>query len=651
MGSGKGGAVTRLATVVLFAALLPASAAAQDPPDSVQAAADTLPPDSTQVSDSLAAALAGADSLAAEEDSTPPPPILPALPDPTPEGYLTGIREWDSRELMGTRAQTLWELLADIPGLVAVRSGDYGAAAAVFPVGYSGGGLRLYYDGAEHLPLEGSVPDLTRIPVSGLGGVRVVRRPGGLDVHLSRSVHTDVRPMSLIEAGTGDLDTNLLRTTFSFPRAIRGKAAVALERLDTRGRDTPGAVTGGWLRYSAHRGDRAGISFELRRMGTERDVFTEAPGTVNRSDWTVQGRWAPVEGVLTEAWNTGASVVASDSLESFPYTAEARGQSGLRLSVGRGGLWGRATARFNEGEGIADRELTTELSAVSARWGGVSARTRRESWDEATGESFDLSAWATPISYMALFAEVGGGTRSVPYLKPLPPEPADSVPGVDPDTTVMDPDSLDAGPASRFTDRSGTRVGVRLSWRDIELAGAMVAVEADSIWPTQLLFDRGGLVLPQPRRQGWEITGRVPLWPDGLYFLGEVQLWETEDSTAIGSLYFPEHQYRGSFTFHRRFFPTGNFELWVDVGARGRAEMRVPQPARTPGAAPDSPEGVPSMVPFYQDWYFRLQMRVLSLSIFATVENLTYRRNNQDVPGRLLPITRGFYGVRWTFWN
>ena len=663
MGAGEGIVVIRLAAAVFLAVLLPGTAAAQDPPDSLRADPDSLEQqDSTGVADSVAVDSLGQDSLGVDSvsvDSIPPPPVLPTLPDPAPAGNLTGIWEWDRAALMGTRAQTLWELLADIPGLVSVRSGDYGAAATVFPAGHSGGGLRLYYDGAEHLPLEGSVADLARIPVSGLGGVRVIRRPGGVEVHLSRYAHASARPMSLIEAGTGDLDTNMLRATFSYPRALWGKMTLGLERLDTGGRDTPGAVTGGWLRYSLHRGDRAGLGFEYRRMGTERDVFTDEPGSVSRSDWAVQGRWAPVDGLLAEVWSTGASVVAGDSLEAFPYTAESRGQSGVRFSVGRGGLWGRATARFNDGEGVADHELAAELSAVWPRWGGVTARARRESWDEATGESFDLSAWVTPISYVAFFAEMGSGTRSVPYLKPLPPPEPDTLmedPGIgDPDTTMVDPDSVDTGPASRFTDRSGTRLGIRLAWRDIEVTGAMVSAEADSIWPTQLLFDRGGLVLPQPRRRGLEMTGRVPLWPRGLFFLGEVQLWEAEDSAAAGQLYFPEHQYRGSFTFHRQFFPTGNFELWVDVGARGRAEMKVPQPdplavgALAP--ATDEATGVPSVGPFYQDWYLRLQLRVLNLNIFATVENITFRRNNQDVPGRLLPITRGFYGVRWTFWN
>ncbi len=654
---------------VVAAALATGSLAAQDPPDTLQALPDSVAADSAALADSLVADSLPSDSTAL--DSLPPPPVLPTLPDPVPAGIPSGIWEWGRSELMGARGQTLWELLSEVPGLLTVRSGDFGAAVAVFPVGYSGGGVRVYFDGVEHLPLEGSVPDLARIPLSGLERVRVVRRPGGLEVHLFRHVHADAEALTLVEAGTGDLDTNLLRATFSFPRVLAGKAAVAIERLDTRGSDMPGAVTGVWFRYSLHRGDRAGLRFETRRMATDRDAFTESPASVSRSDWTLQAVWAPAEGMLAEAWGTGASVSAGDSAAAFPFLAESRGQYAARLSAGRGPVWGRATARLNDGAGIASREVAAEVSAVSDRWGGVNARLRRESWDDLSGRAYDLSAWATPVPHLTLFAERGGGARSVPYLSPLPPEnPEDSAA-----VRQEDPDSTDAGPASRFTERGGTRLGVLARWRAIELSGARVEAEADSIWPTQLLFDRDGLVVPQPRRQGWELAGRLPLWPRGLHAVGEVQLWEAADSAEAPSeaLYFPDHVYRGSLSFHRVFRETGNFELWVDLGAQGRSPMNVPlgvppepdaaQARRTgriggigggsarQGGEDAEPMLVPDVVPFYQNWYFRLQMRFLTLNIFATVENLTLRRNNQDVPGRLLPGTRSFYGVRWTFRN
>ena len=139
-----------LAAAVLLP--LPPHASAQDPPDSLQVPRDSLQ-DSTAVADSLQEESAAADSV--ETDSVPPPPMFPTLPDPAPAGGITGIWEWDRTELLAARGQALWELLADIPGLLAIRSGDFGSAATVFPTGYAGGGLRLFYDGIEHLPLEG----------------------------------------------------------------------------------------------------------------------------------------------------------------------------------------------------------------------------------------------------------------------------------------------------------------------------------------------------------------------------------------------------------------------------------------------------------------------------------------------------------------
>ena len=451
------------------------------------------------------------------------------------------------------------------------------------------------------------------------------------------------------------------------PRALWGKASLAIERLDTQGREDPGAVTGGWFRYNLHRGDRGGVRFEYRRMASQRTDTTFTPSAATRSDWTVQGAWSLADGLLAETWATGASISSSDTAAAFPFAAEGRRQYGAKLAARRdgewGGVWGSATGRFNSGAGVADRELSAEASAAWARWGGVNGRVWHEAWDGSSGSGYDLRAWATPVSIwglsMDLFAERGAGRRSVPYLLPLP---------VEPDSSAAEADSVPAAPGSRFTDRTNTRYGLRLAWRGLEAEGARMHAEADSIWPTGLPFDRGGLVLPQAPRSGWEFGGRVPLWPKGLALRGTVQLWEPADAADAPSnaLYFPDHLYDAGLSFHRVFRASGNFELWVDLGAQGRAAMAVPRPERPPPADPaavspfpvgattageDEPEFVPSVVPFYQDWYFRLQMRILSLNVFLTIENLTLRENNQDVPGRLLPGTRSLYGVRWTMWN
>jgi hypothetical protein len=56
-------------------------------------------------------------------------------------------------------------------------------------------------------------------------------------------------------------------------------------------------------------------------------------------------------------------------------------------------------------------------------------------------------------------------------------------------------------------------------------------------------------------------------------------------------------------------------------------------------------------VPFYQNWYGHITARILTVRLFFTWENLAVRRNLQTFPGRLLPPTRSFFGLRWDLWN
>jgi len=41
----------------------------------------------------------------------------------------------------------------------------------------------------------------------------------------------------------------------------------------------------------------------------------------------------------------------------------------------------------------------------------------------------------------------------------------------------------------------------------------------------------------------------------------------------------------------------------------------------------------------------------VTVRLFFSWENLSVRRNLQDFPGRLLPVTRSFFGLRWDLWN
>lgn len=615
------------------ALVFPVVADAQEPPDSLPAA------DSVQLPDSLLAdSLQVADSAAA--DSLPPPPVLPRLRDARAVSGAPGVWEWTREALEGRRGHTVWELLTEIPGVVPIRSGDYGSPQTAFSSGQAGGGLRVFFDGIEHLPVEGSIPDLNRLPLSGLERVRVVRRATHLEVHLDRYEHADPRPFSYIEAGTGDLSTNLLRGVFSLPRAVQGKLAVGLERIDTRGRggNTPGAATLGWARYSIHHGDRAGLQAEVRNAATDRTDSLALPASVTRRDWTLRGLWSPTEATLLTAWAQSTSFSPKDSGDVLPSRDTDRRQFGFRAGAAAGDFRIDGTARLNQGDGLVEQEFAVDASWSHEGRHGVAVSAWRQSWDGESGTGIDGRAWVSPLPILQLFAEGGMGDRAVPWV---PLRPTGSVL----DSLLMRLEVNDPGP--RFTHQETVRAGAEVAWRGLRLRGSYVRTEADSVWPAGMPFDRGGPVLGLADRTGWEAEARLPLWPDGLAIQGGVHVWDRSDSVAY--LYMPEHGYHAALSFHNTYLPTGNFELWVDLGAQGRPEMTVPlafDAAETPTGSPEL-----AVVPFYQNWFFRLQMRIVSVNIFATIENLTLRSFNQDVPGNLLPRTRSLYGVRWPLWN
>lgn len=173
------------------------------------------------------------------------------------------------------------------------------------------------------------------------------------------------------------------------------------------------------------------------------------------------------------------------------------------------------------------------------------------------------------------------------------------------------------------------------------LSAAHVSLEADSLLPLGLAMDHGTAPLPGGKRSGWEAVATLPVpgFP-GLSIRGSYQEWDSAWS------YMPKRIYDGAFVYHNTFLPTGDLELWTRVGVRGHDPMDV-----RVMTASDSLGSVPASVPFYQSWYFHLQVRVVTVRAFIDWENFSIRRNLMDFPDRALPITRATYGIRWNLWN
>lgn len=645
----RAGALSQAPALVLVAALLAAfagPAAGQARPDSVRT--DTVPPQRA-LPDTAAPAAPGA-----QADSLPPDTIFYNLPDMARThgvGWREGVWSWDHQAILEAGATTLVDLLEQVPGIMALRAGDFGTPQAVTAFGLGGGRIRVLRDGYEVLPLEGGVADLARVGLAGVTRVRVERLPGEVRVYLETLRYDDGRPYSLIEAGTGDLNTNLFRGTFGAPQALKGSLALAMERADSRGPrgNEQGSMTGAWVRYALHRGDRAGVAVDFRRAGTDTQAEPYA-AKVSRSDLAVRGRIQITPSLSTEAYWGRATHKVEDPREAYLTEGGRRSQMGVRAVLEHEGVRADAAYRHFGGDGLPSARVDLGLGADRPEAGGFQVDLERSSWPGTSATLKNVTAWTRPVLGLSLFGAWSSGVagaRTGPVTHPLPPDTTTATG----DSATAAPDTTTPPPLFRLTDRTATRFGVQWSWKGMSLSGARLKLETDSLLPLGIEPDRGQPALAGGTRTGWEAWASIPMPLEGLRLEGYYQEWDQDWS------YLPKRTYQGALVFHRKYLASGNFEWWWSIGVRGYDPMSVRQVVDSTAAAPadGSSEEPPSVtlasVPFYQSWYGNLEVRIVTVRAFIRWENFTIRRNLQNFPDRLLPQTRAEYGIRWTMWN
>jgi hypothetical protein len=622
------------AAVLLLASAAPL--AGQEPRDTVPRP-DTLRLDTLRV-----------DTLVV--DSLPGPPdgpqedvpdslqvrTMPRLGGLAPGRPEAGALVWDRDGLLALPGFTLLELLERIPGLVPLRYGDYGAPEGVVGPGLTGGRIRVFIDGFESVPLDGSIPDLSRVSLGALSEVRVERAAGELRLHLTTLRPDDARPISLVEVGTGDLDTNFFRGTFLHPRALGGSIGVSLERLDTEGpgRDESGSRQAMWLRYGVHLGDRFGLAFELRR-GTGGAELEGIPPKATRTDWVVRGRAVVVDGLVAEAY-TGVGRIRSDPDSLTPLDGERR-QHGVRLGLAKEHVWARAEGRLLSGPKLPEVRVDLGVGGRLPGIAGAALDWSADGWAGRRVTARGVRAWTEPFFGVSAFGSYESGLRGARVF-----EPRDSLPSEDDlgegEEEEPEPEPEEPGPTHRIGDATTMRVGARVAVGPFDLVGAWLRTEVDSILPLGILADREGVPVPGDEVTGFEVSGRLAI-SHGFALVGSLLQWEDE------GVYRPRRVYQGGLDFHDVFYPTGNLEIWSGLQVEGRDPMLLP-------FVVGEGEGTTyQRVPFYQSWQFHLQIRIQTVRIFYRLENAFLRRNNQDVPDRILPSTRSMYGVRWVLWN
>ncbi len=592
--------------------------------------------------------LAKAKSDTTRADSTQADTIFYNLPRPegeVPAGWARGVWTWNGGEIQASGATTLAELVADVPGMVPLLGGDYGTPLGISAFGVGGGRVRVLRDGMDVLALEGGVADLARIGLGGIDRVRLERNPGEIVIRMQSYRYDDGRPYSLVEAGTGDLNTSYLRGTYADPTAFGGSIALSLERSDTRGPhgNEPGKRNGSWVRYELHRGNAAGLSVDLRRMSNQTSL-PDYPANSTRTDWEVRGSTRLGSAGVAEAYAGKSIYKVEDTRPLYSREGGSVAQEGLLASFAQKGLWARGAYRHFGGGGLPSSRMDLSVGGDGPP-GGFSAEIDRAGWPGKSTSARRVRAWTAPLfGILSAFGSWESGTygaRVGPVMAPpLPPDTSSTAPSL-PATPA---DSL--GTTFRVTDRTASRWGVQAVWRGLDLSWAGLRERADSLLPLGLAFDRAQPALPGGTRTGWEAVGSIPMPLHGLRLEGSLQQWNQAWS------YLPKRIYQGAFAFHNTFMKTHDLEIWARIGVRGRDPMSVRQ---VTDQTTDSITGLttPSLatVPFFQDWYGMLQIRVVTVRVFIAWDNFALRQNLQDIPGRILPATRAVYGVRWTMWN
>jgi hypothetical protein len=591
----------------------------------------------------------GQDTLAARPDTilpqdTIPPVDLPRIRSGPPTGWATASWSWDREDYMGARELTLLELIeTSAPGLLPLRGGDYGAPETVTALGFGGGRIRVFQDGMEWPSLDGGAPDLALIGLGGVEEVRVERGPGELRIHLESMRGKDPRPFSLVEAGTGDLDTNFFRGTFLHPRVVGGILGLALERVDSRGpfRREAGQRPGGWASWGRPIGSSLGVRLEVRR--SNRDVALSAfPIGFSRTDWVARARGHFLEDrVNAEVFAGSSSLSSADDQGIVPVNRDSR-QLGIRGAWETGPFWAGGALRFLGGDGLPSRSLEVEGGATSS-YGGFYGRLGSDHWGDDDVAALALHGWTPSLRGLSAFASYGTGTRGraiFPAYTPLPPQTQLPVDEEEDEEEEKVEAEEDGAFAYGLSDLTTLRAGAALSWRSLQLEGAWLRLEAGELPPLGLALDRAGPVTRGGTFNGWEARGHMPLPLGGFTLGGWVQRWNGE------ARYLPKMLYQGSIDFHDAFLPTRNLEVWGAFGVHGRTPMLVPSFQTPPGG-----RGEVVQVPYSQSWYADVQVRIITVHLFIRWENFTLRQNLQDFPGRVLPYTRAVYGVKWILWN
>jgi len=496
--------------------------------------------------------------------------------------------------------------------------------------------VRVFRDGFELFPMRGGVVDLSFIGLSGVEEVRVDRFLSEVHIRITSLEPSDVRPLSMIETGQGDFNTNLFRGMLLLPNALGGSVSFGIDRVDTRGSrgEESGVIQGASARYGRHWGDDATVFLEYRTLGVDRDTLY-TPGKLVRGDLSLRGSVRLGEGLVGAFGYLRSSLRPESGSGGLPVDSTIPSpdltQAVARLSLDRGTVRALAEGRWMDGRGAPSTSGRVGIGLERPEAGRLWAEGDFRKGDLESGWTTRLVAQTARFGGLSGFASLDQGevpTTETRFLAEVSPAEGDSA-GAEPSSPLF----------PGRTTRDGVRAGADFERWGVQVGGAWLRVEASESLPLGLTPDESPFVVGLTTLEGYEVTASVPLYFDGLSAGGMLTRWDEPEG-----MYLPDEQFSASVRYHNVFRENGVLELWLDGGAEGRSSMLVP-------GAPGGEEAITERVDHQINWFGRVQLRIATVRIFLNWDNLAYREMDADIPGRFLPSARALWGVRWTLWN
>jgi hypothetical protein len=581
------------------------------------------------VADSLRRAEARQDSIRAARaaDSIKAPVAAAELP---PLADIGRIYRWDRRELFGSGALTLNDLLERIPGVTTYQTG-WLASPQLAALGGDFGAIRVYLDGFELdglNPRAGTLRDLSTIPLWTLEEVRLERAAGEIRVHLQTWRARSTVASTRVDVATGDYETNTYRGYYGkrFDNgALLQAGAYQYATQDSRLGDADHLALfarAGWARgklslagtYYTLGVDRSQqLRLELTpvrsNLAPQDARYTQAYARLGYGSPSDNGLWAQLAaGQFEFKLTRGDSLVikplpnppgGSDTTVIRRDTTRTQPQYLAAVGYNLGVLGLSATARARN----VDGELFVSPSVrATANYGWALASVFAEQSALDSTLTTDATVRLVPLSFLSLSASVA---RRSPVM------------------------SADRPAAMTLRGELGLRLG-RL-W----LSGG--AIMRDTVVLTApIVFDTAFQPAGHGQQVGTFATVRGKFFGDlGLDVMGI--RWDTD------GFYRPTEQSRAQLYLDTQWLsavPSGNLNIFAAISHEYRGRSFFPV------SAPDQP--LQSSV--YRTWGFLLEVRILRAVLTYQFRNM-FGLPYEQVPGFLMPRQTNLYGMRWEFVN